>query len=368
MRTYFILLCFIFLLSCSDNSHINKLNANRADTNYNVTIKYAKGFKINFLADSVIEVKIFFLPDTLTAISTHRFSVCNTCYKLPLQSFAINSTTWLPYFTLLDAKENLIGFSGLKYITDSVYTNKIANNELKEISNGREIDMEKVLELSPQVLMTYPFEGDRTPDLTKYGILNIYNADYLENTPLARTEWIKFIGLLVGKSEQADSIFNAIEQQYIITKELAQQQHQKPTVFTNRPYKGIWYVQGGNSYAANFIKDAGGNYIFADSNINNAYPADFEFVFSKALNADIWLIISSDDENFTLKDLLNEDHRYKYFKAVKTGNVIYCNTSLNQYFEKTSAQPHVVLKDIAYFLHPKLFPQYKPVYFKRLAD
>jgi iron complex transport system substrate-binding protein len=367
MRFYFIFFCLSIFFACNNNNPTLHTEQHvKFRFTYKTKINYAKGFQIQYLSDSIAQATIFFLPDTINPISTYNFSGCNTCIKLPVYSFAINSTTWLPYFSMLEADTCIKGFSGLNYITDSLYRNKIENKKLIEISNGKEIDAEKLISLSPQVMMTYPFQGDKYPDVSKYGIVHIYNADYLENTPLARTEWIKFIALLLGREAMADSLFQLIEANYHLIKQTAQKQINKPSVFTNKPHKGVWYVQGANSYAANFIKDAGGEYIFADSNINNVYPMDFEYVFNRAINADIWLIISHEKPDYSLNDLLNEDHRYKYFKAVKTGRVIHCNTSQNQYFEKSSAQPDVVLKDLVYFFYPEVFTDYKPVFFKKL--
>ena len=76
----------------------------------------------------------------------------------------------------------------------------------------------------------------------------------LVNTP----EWIKFIAAFFDKIEEANKIFDEIAGEYNSVKASTIELLNKPTVFTGLAFKGEWTIPGGNSFAANYLKDAGG--------------------------------------------------------------------------------------------------------------
>ena len=59
--------------------------------------------------------------------------------------------------------------------------------------------------------------------------------------------------------------------------------------------------------------------------------------------------------------------RFKAFNIIKfTYNKTLGPTGGTLFFEKATFEPHIVLQDIAFWLHPKQFPNYSPYYFKPL--
>ena len=70
--------------------------------------------------------------------------------------------------------------------------------------------------------MPYSFLRTKTAVTTaRYrnsGIPIVETADYMERTPLARAEWMRFYGRLYGKGALADSIFDITEQRYLEIK------------------------------------------------------------------------------------------------------------------------------------------------------
>jgi iron complex transport system substrate-binding protein len=62
---------------------------------------------------------------------------------------------------------------------------------------------------------------------------------------------------------------------------------------------------------------------------------------------------------------------YTRFKAYQNKKVFTYNKTLGPtggvlFFEKATFEPHIVLQDIAYWLHPEKFEEYRPYYFKSL--
>ena len=111
----------------------------------------------------------------------------------------------------------------------------------------------------------------------------------MEDTPLGRAEWMRFISYFIGKEQFANTKFDQLYENYQSLKNKAKQIEQNPSVFTGVAQQGAWYVAGGKSFIAAFIKDAGGNYLWADDDARGGVPLDFEVVLAKAENATIWL-------------------------------------------------------------------------------
>jgi iron complex transport system substrate-binding protein len=125
--------------------------------------------------------------------------------------------------------------------------------------------------------------------IKSFGIPVVYIAEFMEDHPLGRAEWIKFFGAFFQKENIADSLFQAIETKYDSIKALSNTLQKHPLVFLNIPYQGIWYMPEGNSYMATLIKDAGGNYLYHNTTGNNVLKFDFEKILTDAINADSWI-------------------------------------------------------------------------------
>ena len=82
--------------------------------------------------------------------------------------------------------------------------------------------------------------------LKELGIKVIFNADYLENDPLGKAEWIKMIGALYSKEEMADSIFSTIESKYNQLKIfISENADERPKVLLGLPFKDTWFISPG---------------------------------------------------------------------------------------------------------------------------
>ena len=114
------------------------------------------------------------------------------------------------------------------------------------------------------------------------GVPVVINAEYLEKHPLGRAEWIKFMALFFNKENDADSVFQLIETEYLKTSKLAQQDSVKPSVISGVVYGDAWFMPGGQNFAARLLKDAGCNYLWADDTSQGFLELSFESVYEKA--------------------------------------------------------------------------------------
>ena len=91
--------------------------------------------------------------------------------------------------------------------------------------------------------------------------------------------------------------------------------------------------------------------MWKDDPNNNSLSLPAETVIEKCIDADYWLLVSTEKTDFSLEDLISMDPNYKYFKAVKNKNVIFCNSGIKDYFGEAIVEPDIVLKDLLYFFY-----------------
>ncbi len=291
--------------------------------------------------------------------------------EVPIQSIVTMSTTYLPFLDDLGVLDRLVGLDDATYVSNPTVLKMAEEGKLTMIGYGSGVNVEQTLELSPDVVMTYGSgfpDYDAHPVLLDAGLKVVLNAEWLDTSPLGRAEWGKFIAAFFNKEAAAEALFADTVQKYNDLMALVADVADKPTVFTNSDYQGTWSMPGGNSYAAAFIKDAGGDYLWSDDPSTGSLPLAFEAVFERAQNADYWLNIGF---FFTLEDLKAADARYADFAAFQSGDIWNndAKTSAaggNDFYESAVAHPEVVLADLVKILHPDLLPDHELVYYRQM--
>ena len=181
------------------------------------------------------------------------------------------------------------------------------------------------------------------------------------------------LGLQAGysffdKKEEVNKKFTQVKDVYQKFQKIANLKEKKPLVMANLPYKGVWYVAGGNSFPAKLINDAGGEYVWKEQNSREAIPMSIENVITNVENADFWINSGFASSIF---DVLSVDERIRELSVFKSGE-IYNNNNIqndkggNDYFESGISNPHILLKDLISILHPEILPNYKRKYYHKL--
>lgn len=290
--------------------------------------------------------------------------------RTPVKSIVCTSTTHIPLLDFLDETAALAGFPGTDHISSSKARALIESGNVVNMGTETSLNIEKLLEVNPEVLMDYAMQGENNyVKLAKNaGITVIFNADYLEETPLGRAEWIKFSGILFDKPNMADSIFNSIATAYDSLKTLAATVEEEPTVFSGIMYGDTWFLPGGENSGAIFLDDAGGDYLWKHTASNGSLKLNFETVFTEAYDADYWIGVA-DYRDF--ESLQNGNRRYGQFQAFKNKQVYTYNAQVGAkggftFFELGYGRPDIVLADLIKILHPELLPDYEMYFYKRL--
>src|SRR5579883_1210748 len=292
--------------------------------------------------------------------------------QVPIKKIVSLSTTHLPHLDKLGVIDQLIGISDAKRVNTDSVIKKIKAGQLVELGNDTNLNIEKLLELNPDLVMTYGVGNsniDSYPKLLEAGLKVALNSEYMETSPLGRAEWLKFTALFFNLETKAEKVFGQIAKKYEAIAAKVKSVTTRPSVFVGLNFKGTWYMPTGNSYVAKYLADAGANYLWKDTKSSPNLPLSFEQVFERAANADYWLNLSLSWK--TLQDVLAEDNRYADFKAVKNGNLYNNNARVNpnggnDYWEGGISNPDLVLSDLIKIFHPELLPNHHLFYYRKL--
>ena len=211
-----------------------------------VTLKYAQGFLITkFNTFSILEIKMpwpnakqpfkFLLINKEDAAkATILRSEYDGIIMTPVQNIICTSTTHLPALELLNVEQTLVGFPGTDYVSSTTIRQLIDSGKVRELGKNEALNTEVLLELNPDVVIGFGIDGGNRSleTIKKSEIPVIFIGDWVESSPLAKAEWIKFFGALYDKEKEADSVFNQIEEDYLKAKKLAQNTKSKPTVLS----------------------------------------------------------------------------------------------------------------------------------------
>ena len=289
---------------------------------------------------------------------------------VPVNTVASLSTTHLPHLAKLELVDKLVGVSNLKTVNTLEVVEQIKADLIAELGNNN-VNLERLLELAPDLVTTYGTGNPQTdsyPKLLEVGLKVAINAEYMENTPLGRSEWLKFTALFFNREEKAEKVFSQIDKNYQEIAAKTQDTKKRPKVFTGFNFKGTWYVPGCKSYLAKYLADAGAE-LLCVGNSSGSTPSSFENIFERAATADYWLNVSQSWQN--LQDAIREDSRYGNFQAVQKGNVYNNNARLNEnggndYWEGGISNPELILADLIKIFHPELLPNHQLFFYQKL--
>jgi iron complex transport system substrate-binding protein len=344
-------------------------------------VKYAKGFSIDYYDGlKVITVKDW--KDTAKVIAQYVLHSKDKSgadgfpgsilLEDPIGKVICISTNHISAMSRLGLVDSIAGVANVALIFNEQVVERVKQNRIADVGKD-ELNYEKIVELDPAFVFTSGNwdGGDKMKQkLNSLGIKSVLNLDYMEQEPLARAEWLKFVAAFYNKEAEADSIFREIEKNYIMLKEKVSKVLAKPTVFANLPFKEIWYMPSKENYIAKLIADAGGDFLWKDAMATNGLNLnlDYEAVYAKGANADIWLC---NGFAASLEEIKAADKKNTFFKAYKTGNV-FNNDKRNtpsggfDFWESGAITPDKILADLIFIFHHELLPDHELYYYRKL--
>mgnify|MGYP000072999388 FL=1 len=179
--------------------------------------------------------------------------------------------------------------------------------------------------------------------LEKFGVPVLVERSSYESGPLARMEWVKLYGILLGKTNETERVFADAEQR------IAPLADEAPTGKTVALFSitsnNLATVRKGGDYVAEMIKMAGGSYAFADltDSGNNLATVNIslEDFYAGAKDADVLIYNSTiEGELRSIDELIAKCPMLADFKAVQSGNVWCTAQSL---FQQSMEMPNLIL-------------------------
>ncbi len=309
-----------------------------------------------------------------------------TVIYTPIDSIIVYSSVHASIIEELGATENIIGVCEAEYIVSPELQKKIREGEITDCGSTMSPNIERIIQSGAQVIIASPFENSGYGAVEKLGLPIIEGADYMENTPIGRHEWIRFFGALLDREDKADSIFRATRDNYNALKDKVaehlnptvtdkparqslsdtanaqtvsgtiQESIHSPTLIAERRYGASWDVPNSESYMVRMYEDAGARYIFDYLPGTGSTNMSFEKVFREGAQADYWIFKywKESDEPMTLDDLKAEYELYSKFDAFRNGRVYACNSAVTSYYDDIMLHPDAVLKDFIAIFHPEI--------------
>ena len=287
--------------------------------------------------------------------------------RCPIRRAVCMSSTHVAFLDAVGEVGSVCGVSGLDFITNAA----VHAAGVKDVGYDSNLDYETIVALQPDVVFMYGLTGENAAvsKLLQLGVPVVYIADYLENDPLGRAEWIVPFGVMSGKMAEAVAAFMHTENEYnTLGERVAGAVGERPRVMLNAPYKDVWYLPGDRSYMIQLLNDAGGAYLGAGEDTDVSRPVSAERALQLMAEADYWLNPGMVQNMAQLKA---DNRRFATLPVVRRGAVYNNNARItpmggSDFWESGAVHPDVVLADMIRILHPELLPEHELFYFHQL--
>jgi iron complex transport system substrate-binding protein len=293
-----------------------------------------------------------------------------TQIDIPLKSIVVTSTTNIPFLEMLGVEKLLVGFPHTDYISSEKTRALIDAGSVKNVGQNEKLNIEQLIELAPELIVTFGIDNNNPTleNLQKSGLKVLIQADWMEQSPLGKAEWLKLYGVLFGKEKEANQLFDTIVKEYNDAIKLVANQNPTSTVLYGSMYQDQWYVAKGSSWVAQFMKDAKGDYLWKDLEGTGSLGLSFENILDKAKTASFWIATGSFK---SLAELNNANPHYSQFDAFNNATIYTFEGKLGAtggtiFYELSPSRPDLVLKDYIKIFHPELLTDYAFTFAEKL--
>ena len=273
---------------------------------------------------------------------------------LPVNRAVVATAPLCQLMLWLQAPTVIKGVCDAEYVNIAELQKLIAQGTITSCGSSMAPSLEQMAVLHPQALFMSSYENGSFSMLKRLKAPVIECVEYMEPNALARAEWMRFYGLLIGKERQADSLFTQVEKSYKHLVALAAKAKQRPMVLTERVTSGTWYCPGGASSMATLLSDANARYVFAHDTHSGSLSLAPEAVVAAAHDADVWLFTYLGPRPLSKQQLLAEYHGYANIKAFRNAKIYQCSSERSTYFNEVSFHPDFLLADMIKIFHPDI--------------
>ena len=314
-----------------------------------------------------------------------------TLVRTPLRRSVVFTSVHCALIDQLQATAQVAGVADLKYIKVPFVQQGVSSGRIADCGDGMSPVVEKIIDTEADAILLSPFENaGGYGRMENIGIPIIECAEYMEASPLARAEWMRFYGMLYGQEALAEQLFIKVETDYMALKQQAATAERRPSVLVDKMAGSVWYVPGGRSTIGQMLRDANADYPWADDTHSGSLQLAFETVLERAGESDFWLFRYDSPTPITLSQLLSEKDGYRMMRPVRSasmsggmahsvpvsvsggspaGNRVYgCNVTTSMFYEETPFRPDLLLQDLIKILHPDIPNLPEPRYYHKVKS
>ena len=215
-----------------------------------------------------------------------------TVLQQPLDSIYLVATSAMDFFVSLDALD-AISLSGTR--ADGWYLDAareaMTDGDIEYAGKYSAPDYEAICDADCDLALesTMIYHTPKVKEqLERLGIPVLVERSSYESNPLGRMEWIKLYGVLTGKEEQAEALYD--EQLDALAPILDRPSTGKTAAFFYITANGAANVRKSTDYVAKMLELAGGKYIFddlTDDDARSTMNMQMESFYAGAKDADV---------------------------------------------------------------------------------
>lgn len=334
---------------------------------------YQPNFKIEKLSDGIKRVtdgdgrELILVPKSLGEIPAEYAD--STVITTPVRNAVFLSSTQVCTFRTASDSAILDGIGGVSGSAGSWsdipgIAERMEHGQIVDVTGDSgfgEPDYEKIQALEPDVVFVYTGEyGQQTAiaKLEELGISYAVDNEYLEDSYLARMEWMRFLLTFFNADDTADRIMTSARANVDAAKEKTAGL-EKPAIAIFNVYDGTVYITRENGWTGTMIGDMGGANAFAgiaDSTLT------LEAAYDAVLDADVIIYSSSPMYCSGLPAILDQFPQLAECKAYENNRIYQHDDSYWNGIDQTD----IMACDLAAILYPEAFPDRALTYYIKL--
>ncbi|MFH1060437.1 MAG: ABC transporter substrate-binding protein [Pseudomonadota bacterium] len=264
----------------------------------------------------------------------------------------------------LDAIDALVGVDGnhtdwkIPQVRDGLKEGRIVN-----VGRSHSLDYEQIAALKPDVLFTW--DEAQIPFLADLGIPVVINYGAQARTLDTQINFVRFLAPFVGKEQLAETYVARVKAALDKIAQRARNAPSRPKVIWGDVWEKRVMVEPGQSWAAQLVDLAGGDYLFKDVRGSSCLEISLERFYGAAKQADVMFTYRSPETGMASKaDLARTNPALAGARPMASGRVYFPLPEYNQ----SGHRMDEVIEEIAAILQPQLFPERKITLFHALPE
>jgi len=283
---------------------------------------------------------------------------------IPVRRMAMDSGRDASLLITLGVIDTVVAVSGgPKDWTIPQIKKGLADGAIVSLGQNHALDYEQLSKAKPDVFFTW--DESLIPMLAELGVPTV-----ITNTELARDldTQIRFVELLAplfDRQRQADEYVARVYAALETIKAKTRQTQSKPKIIWGDIYSKRVLVEPGNSWAAQIVEAAGGDYLFMDVAGDTCLEIALERFYASGNQADVMITYRGPALGMATKAQMAKANKSIAGIRPLTAGRVYCPLD---HYRQSSHRLDEVLIDLAAIIHPELYPGHKLKFFMEMPE